>query len=249
MVIGSELPPPLDTYQFYGTGNRADSGIVFYQVTPTDDDYNFLVHVRAASQSVITIGHVLGGSVLEKAAGFPAGQAWTFAGSGLVNNDMDISSGGDWQINGISQGRGLLGYARQNTTITTVGAAEAVVQTLGGLTYPYGRAFAVKAVGSAWSGSVVNTATLRVRRTNLAGVELVGTAITPILAVATQANYDYAWVFCNDTAGDITTSIVLTVQPSAGNVIQTPLGAHGILSFEVWDIGRAADFFDYSSLV
>jgi hypothetical protein len=85
IVIGSPLPPPLTTYHFASAGGPiATAGIIFYQGTPADNDYTFLVIVKFPGELLLKQGSVLAGAVIEcdpGTPGFPAGQSWGFTGT------------------------------------------------------------------------------------------------------------------------------------------------------------------------
>jgi hypothetical protein len=95
IVIGPELPPPLDTYLFGGL-DLAVGGIIFYN-GGTDDDYQFIVSVPAATLESIFIGSVVSGAVLDDGAGNPRGleyaadlitlvTSWVMTASNVVIN-------------------------------------------------------------------------------------------------------------------------------------------------------------------
>lgn len=86
IVIGSTLPPPLDTYLVFGT-QPFIATIVLYSGTPTDDDYIFFGLVRFPTAVYLKIGAVLNGAVLESGPGFPWSLGLNFDGSGTVSID------------------------------------------------------------------------------------------------------------------------------------------------------------------
>jgi len=87
MVIGPELPPPLDTYlvtpQIDGPAipQPYTTGIIFYAATPTDDDYLYLCLVEFLTSKEIHFGSVLDGAVVEVSPGVPQILSLGFTGS------------------------------------------------------------------------------------------------------------------------------------------------------------------------
>lgn len=82
IVIGPDLPPPLDTYLVGGFFKYA-TGIIFYRASPTNDDYLYLCELETPSTSSIHIGAVLNGAVLEVSPGRPWLLDITFDGAGV----------------------------------------------------------------------------------------------------------------------------------------------------------------------
>lgn len=76
IVIASQLPPPLDTYVFYG--DQTYAGALIFYAQGSDQDYTYLGVVEDIVDSDISIhvGHVLNGTVVEISVGVPAVQRW-----------------------------------------------------------------------------------------------------------------------------------------------------------------------------
>jgi len=76
IVIASQLPPPLDTYVFYG--DQTYAGALIFYAQGSDLDYTYLGVVEdVADQDIsIHVGHVLNGAVVEISVGVPAVQRW-----------------------------------------------------------------------------------------------------------------------------------------------------------------------------
>lgn len=76
IVIGPDLPPPLDTYTFSG-GQTYASGIIFY-ADGSDTTYTYLCVVEDTTDQDIAIhfGHVNGGVVVEESPGVPQTIRW-----------------------------------------------------------------------------------------------------------------------------------------------------------------------------
>lgn len=94
IVIGSDIPSPLDTYQFEtplasGLFLKADAALIFYEGTPSDDDYNFIVHATDSlpSRSMIIIGSVLNGAVNQIGPNHAQGLYCSFSGA---TNDGEL---------------------------------------------------------------------------------------------------------------------------------------------------------------
>lgn len=83
IVIGPDLPPPLDTYLFDdGSGDqvKATAGIIYYSGTISNDDYHFMVSVQHVNHHDIVYGAVLNGAVIETLANIPEQWAFLFTG-------------------------------------------------------------------------------------------------------------------------------------------------------------------------
>lgn len=80
IVIGPDLPPPLDTYVVNADQSYA-GGLIFYADDPLalDNSYTFLCVIEDTSDQDISIhlGHVVSGAVVEFGPGIPAVQQWT----------------------------------------------------------------------------------------------------------------------------------------------------------------------------
>lgn len=83
IVIGSTLPPPLDSYLVFNQQPFVAT-IVLYAGTPTDDDYIFFGLVKFPNAVYLKIGAVLNGAVLEISPGFPWSLGLNFDGTGTV---------------------------------------------------------------------------------------------------------------------------------------------------------------------
>jgi hypothetical protein len=113
IVIGPDLPPPLDTYVCTVLGTSHFSGaIIFYStdaILPLDDTYSFIgvLDNGLAAYTAVVYGMVRGGAVVERSAGIPEGIIQYAQGAGVVSvlntahdqvaihadQDVDISSG------------------------------------------------------------------------------------------------------------------------------------------------------------
>ena len=249
-VIGPDLPPPLNTYLFFGT-TLADSGIIFYQATASNDDYNFLVHIGAGSEATLILGHVLNGAVLERAAGFAAGQSWYFNGAGMVNNDVNVSAlGGDHRIDNVSVARGPSRSVFPNavSATTVAGApfsAEIVVATMTSQVFRAGRAYAVEIFGGFNSTTVGTAGDFYLRK----GTTIAGTQwwnyfwSNPMRAGGAIGAIPASRAYLKRTPGtDLTTSFVLTMRTDNSATGEHFMDANHPRGMMVYDVGAAADF-------
>ena len=104
IVIGPDLPPPLDTYVVQPFNRHFVAAIIFYSGTPSDDDYIFMAVASPGALTAMYNGIVINGTVIERinGAGFPAG--WVletpgntndlFATFGLSDGTAGLGSGG-----------------------------------------------------------------------------------------------------------------------------------------------------------
>lgn len=156
-----------------------------------------------------------------------------------------------YTIDGIDQGRGVIGFAVAQADSAAIGA-EAVILTAqnpsGGanITFRNGRAFAFD-YGSRWAGSAANTvAVTAFRKTNLAGALILQASHEIFNTVGDQ------WrgarnIVLNTSGADIAIPIVFTVGATAGTVTQR--GSALIpRQFTITDIGLASRFTGFPSL-
>jgi len=76
IVIGTDLPPPLDTYVVQPFNRQFAAAIIFYSGTFGDDDYSFIGNINAGGPFVgLYIGAVINGVIIEReiGTGFPSG--------------------------------------------------------------------------------------------------------------------------------------------------------------------------------
>lgn len=151
---------------------------------------------------------------------------------------VDILNSMHFQIDTREQGRGLLERIDAVAATAAIGA-EAVTLTVPSATYRDGRCFAFR-----WRTQYTTTAAAtishRIRRTNLAGG--IRAAYAQVLGAASGGTDIYEECRLKNASGaDITDTMVLTAQASAGTVTHTG-AATNVRYLEVWDIGDEADF-------
>jgi len=128
-----------------------------------------------------------------------------------------------------------------STADTAAIAAEAVVLTGNSFTWRAGRAYALL-FHQHTLPSVANTfVQFLVRKTNLAGAVLVAENIPTGAVAAAQMTCQSEMLIRNNTGGDVTANVVLTMSPGAGTM--TGKGAATNLRWmKALDIGAAADY-------
>lgn len=84
LVLGSEFPPPLDTYLFFGS-TKAAAAIIYYSGTPSNDDYQFDAIVQLPGAHYVIRGTVLNAQMNEFSPGRPYGFFTQFDGSGVAS--------------------------------------------------------------------------------------------------------------------------------------------------------------------
>jgi len=248
IVIGPDLPPPLNTYLFYGT-ILATNGTIYYGAFPADDTYTFMVLVQSTFFVDVVIGHVVNGAVVEYQAGFPAGQTWreTLVGPPYLVTNVTTDRlviNGEFFIDLKSAARGLVDRISSAAGTAAIGAGETVVLTGGVMTWVAGRAYEV-IESTDWSGTVAsNLAFTIIRRNNVAGA-VMGTHEFGNSVNVGFGQTGYArTIIRNNTGADISDNIVQTVQCAGGGTVTGAGG--GIYMFlrylETRDVGAAADF-------
>lgn len=185
--------------------------------------------------SLLTTNLVIGGY-----AGFLGVASMQVNGRLISFNPVQstIATGGlnDFQIDGRTQPRGLVGRVDSIASTAAIGA-EAVVATIATFPARQGRAYLIRWAGQlSWTAAA--TLTIRTRLTNLAG-----TVIDAATYVRTAAGQDPTnhWAYYQHTAADTTITIVQTLNASAGTA-SVNAAANAVRSFEVYDAGAGADF-------
>lgn len=136
IVIGPDLPPPLDTYAL-AFARIIAANIVWYGTDPTGTDGDFIADLLVEYPSPppviseIIRCHVIGGAVVEYAPGFPMGQVWhSSAGAAqlrytTVADTIDMTStqtlalSGDTSASLVGLGNGRLVIDSAGTLLTT----------------------------------------------------------------------------------------------------------------------------------
>jgi hypothetical protein len=217
-------------YFFIGTSNVSDSpptfrvqafGNVTYPVAGQPDSAtaanvkcNFQQHMWAQTAYTIFKDH----------------DVKLFPGVDLIIDDGGVTFGAR------SGPRAWLGGDAQTSDSSAV-SAEAVVLTTASLTFKAGRAYRF-VYGARWLASTANTLVVRIRRTNVTGIN--------VLTFSHEGPTADQWrgaenVARNSTGSDITTVIVLTAAATAGTIVMK--AASDIPRYlDIYDCGAAADF-------
>lgn len=159
---------------------------------------------------------------------------------GAGSNVVDVT-GADFQYDGTSLGRNNRSVASSGVASGAVGA-ETVVLTVPSTTYISGRAYAVR-IGGRISSSVANNAQMRLRQgTTTAGTLLIDFGAFPVTNTAFFVGaHACRYIKVDSTDPDVTTSLVLTLQASAGTSTHAA-NVNDPRFVEVVDVGADSDF-------
>jgi hypothetical protein len=147
---------------------------------------------------------------------------------------------GAFQIDGRTQGRGNLWVAGSTNLAVGPAAGEQILYTGPSAVYVAGRCYELR-YSFLGATAAAGDITIAVRKgTTTAGTQLAGERTgTP---VAARAETCRGWPrIRNATGSPVTTQVVLTATPNAGNGTYTSTTT-SVGRFEAWDIGAAADF-------
>lgn len=247
IVLGPDLPPPLDSYLFFGT-TKAGGGIIFYAGTSSDASYTFIVFVNFGAVFSVHVGHVLTGTMLEKSTGVPAGLRISFQGSGFNFVQLYLTPiFAAWDIDGVSQPRGLAVdnanlpvFVSDNVGLAAT-AVEAVYLTAANVVYKAGRCYRMTWNYHARPAGACASVLFRMRRINIAGGAYIQDMNVPCTVASADSSGTLVRYIRNTTNADITQTEVFTVQPNAGTVQM--IGTASIVgSWEIEDCGNAFDY-------
>jgi hypothetical protein len=139
IVIGSQLPPPLDTYVVAPWSRPFTSGIIFYAGTAGDDDYIFLaVVVQSAGFNGVnlTIGAVANGVLQERSPGVPGGLRLSMDTNSPLDVHFDLANFAG-QLSRVSMGSGVppvLTTDKQIAPMQSVDEIAWFIPAVGGVT-------------------------------------------------------------------------------------------------------------------
>lgn len=150
---------------------------------------------------------------------------------------LAIDPDGVTTIDGFSAPRGYRDYVSSTASTAAIGA-ETIALTSGSIDFVNGRAYEV-IHQNRLTHSAAQVATMRVRKTNLAGASLLAATVQVLGALT--ASYTHRAIIKNTSGADITAAIVLTLAASAGTVTGLA-GADTVRYLEVRDVGAAADY-------
>lgn len=180
-----------------------------------------------------------------------------FGRNGLPPTDIDdmqwsfqtcrlrINTTVEWDVDQHQMFRGWKARADSAASSAAIGA-ETVVLTTGSFTAKDGRAYRISWRGR-FASSAAQTATMRLRRTNAAG-QLLDVWQWIYGAAQSLPFHNQVYVKRAAGAGDLSTTIALTLQASAGTNTNTA-AATDVRYVQVDDAGSAADYTNAIALV
>lgn len=162
--------------------------------------------------------------------------------NGAGRCDLDVS--GDFILDNIDQGRGLVGWiAKRTNTLGLV--AEALIATTTTFDFVNNRAYEVEIKGLVSSTIASDRVTVRARRTGVAGaIAIDSMASFTIPAINANVIFSLKATVVNVTGADITNTVMcLTALRSAGTgTVGVTADATNPASVTVRDIGLAVDY-------
>jgi hypothetical protein len=264
LVIGPILPPPLDTYLFFGT-DKATTAIIWYGGTSSDDDYSFLAQVPTLSAHFIYVGHVLNGAVVESSVGRPGGQWWMFNGSGIsfLQFLLNSSTAGPLDYSlwlpelslSLAQPRGYRDAMITDNGIVVTGLAGGAEVAVPSANWDQeinwilrtGRVYKATVRGnfieSSGAGGVVSFMRLRKGSATVVGTQLgFHEQFHQAATGGFTESFERSFVFANRSGATVTTKLSLTIQSVVG-VGNVQLHGDANIPLEVWleDIGATVE--------
>jgi hypothetical protein len=152
--------------------------------------------------------------------------------------DFDVTVTGTFSVIGNAVGNFVVGNGFVANS-AAIGVNETVITTLAAATFKAGRAYMLKLTGSVSASVAANNPLMRFHKTNALGLQIDQWRVyCNNINAPYDADHDaFMWV----GAADVTASMVLTLQGSAG-FNATMNGAAGApYAFTIWDIGDAAN--------
>jgi hypothetical protein len=267
LVIGPELPPPLDTYLVAGL-YPYNTGIIFYSATPTDDDFLFLCQVQFPSTHQVHFGAVVDGAVSEIAAGVPRTFKWAFGGGGDFFSEYDgtyfrfgqTSEPDNFEPDpillpcGTAMGWGVIAVGNTPTGSITTGGAETAMTTaawnLAGTEPQFvavpDHVYRVTYKGNFFvSGGVIATAfgivRIRLGQQTTAGTLLMRSYVEARTNLATfTANGDGVCYYTGTTVETRYLSLTLAKNAGGGSQINMGSDSEAQIVVEIEDLGHRA---------
>lgn len=259
LVLGPDLPPPLDTYLFFGT-TKAVVGLVWYGSAIGNNSYSFLVEVPdPAGTTTLWIGHVRAGVVIETLAGFPAGQQWSFDNSSDTALIFNLAATGATSaqdfavrypgsgIGPISIGRGLASFT--SSIANTAAVAVETTYLTGTTLFKNQRCYQITLNYHCRGAGAATSCIMRLRRITIAGGAYINDmAFSFAPGFTNDSSGTFIRYIRNTTGADITQDLAWTWQPDAGTAQM--IGAAGIVgSMLIEDIGAASNFPNVNTVV
>lgn len=253
LVLGPDLPPPLDTYLFAGAADPAVSAIIWYAGITGDDDYSFLAQVVVGAAIAVWFGHVIGGAVVETRPGLPTGQSWNNnVVSGTASTAFYLAGGSatstDFRVrlpsatgNSYSLPRGFRDMSITDNGIvctTPGGGAETAVPSAqwdveGNPTFQNGRIYCAMVQGSyiesTGAGGAVSFIRLRKGQATVVGTQLgLLEVFHPAGFGAFTGGFSVPFFFRNASGADVQTRLSLTI--------------NGVIGIGTWSLYGDANF-------
>jgi hypothetical protein len=255
IVIGGDLPPPLDTYLFLGT-TKADAAILFLE-GGASNTFNFIAHVATAGNSYIWIGAVRNGAVVEATTGRPAGESFRITDSGSAGAlRLHLTSSGieefDYTIddmlgNVVSQPRGTIFHAADGASDSAAVAVETVIDTYTNVRLPGHRAFKVEVGGFLQNSVAGGQVQYRLRNTSVVGHIFFFRRTSDVGTPAQVPFVDFHDIFTN-AGNEGTFTFVKTIEPIGGGNAQERRTAVAQRYIRFFDIGDSADWGSYPNI-
>jgi hypothetical protein len=246
-TIPTELASFYNNYVPATTTFSVNAAILSYDASGNYEYEVNLTQVLGPSPGLIAqgVGFVVSGVVQELYLTFrsnitnhPSMWFGTLAPSDIKQTFGELSLLGGFLIDGVSQGRGRLD--RIDTTVSS-GAigAETIVLTGNNVTFTNGRAYEV-ITGMQMTHSAAQFATLRIRKTNLAGLNVI--THRHQVGAAASNNYTDRAVVVRIGGTDFVGNLVASLTASAGTVTMFCAAPDLVAYMEINDIGAAAGY-------
>lgn len=251
IVLGPDLPPPLNTYGFGIPSAVAVGGITFNPTDPTSFEYLVFVQNNATIFSVY-LGQVTNGVVLERTAGQPLGTQWLV--SSLANTAtqvINVSPAAAMRINGNAIAYGTNGNSAFQSIVANSAAfaVETTVFNIFGF-FDSGRAYEIEIDGLVRPGGGATGAEFRLRRGTIAGGAYVS-GLTKGFTALGDERFLMKGRLKNPSGGvTISQNIAVTIQPSGGiGTVMQLASASNVFSAVLRDIGTATDYPNVNAVV
>jgi hypothetical protein len=248
VIKGAQLfaGPDFAQVSYVDSASPGDSTIL--QVQPGIvilDEARIVLDPPASTQPVIFVTAKTGHSgTLIRAQLNGADKFYVTADGAIVGSALTVGgglAGASLALDGIDQGHGQVVFQARSSATAAV-AAESVALTQTGAVLKTGRAYRIQVRGLAQNNTNGTGVRIRVRKTNVTGAVWLDsfTVTTPVA----NANYQYnnQQVVTNITGSTITATLVMTYASVSGGNSILNTGGGCYTTFEVTDIGDAANF-------
>lgn len=268
--IGAQVPPDLQTFWQNGSGANAMTGsglpanfpftliaAAFFDETFNGTPaYNYLGLIDGTNgvnrYAYLVIGSSLGDVYAAFAISRPAGgPTVVLNGSNISANRLDIVNalavlaGGAFQIDGVDQGRGLVGFTgSQAAPVNSVSStAEISVLTIAGCVFKNQRAFRIELRGF-HNSTAAQDVRYRARTVSLTGQIIADFGDIPIVSTASGGEGFYAEELVrNVTGADVTHDVLTTMSLLAGAVTVNLTSRNSSpVYMRITDIGPASQY-------